>query len=747
MCAASLTDAADNHLNIIQGHKVGVSLSGRSSCLNRNRLCDAVCVLALVVLTSCGGGGGGGGDSTQPVLFTGVYLSETQTEVAVGFPNSEAGRLERLRVASMHQRGGTGIGQIVGVFESGVDLDHPDLTGQFQYICSMGHCNGQGGSHDDGRPSLDRTDFQSPLEDTDGHGTVVNGMIAARRNNMGVYGIAYEAKIASYGNSTPVPWDAGCSPHLDCNNLGHDWGSIFDQQTARGVDWMRSLNIRTINNSWTRTGPWRPGSAPTTDFLNDIMSQSIPAWQRFVNAGGVVVFAASNNGPQYSPDIEPALPHYFSALQPGWLAVGALGEDGRIAPYSQRCGIAADWCIMAPGEVITTELGGFWKITGGTSLAAPYVTASLAALKSLFPSLTYHQIRTRILATADKTGIYSNTQLYGQGRLNLDAASRPVGGVSLAVGTQTNGPVLPVRGAGLTLPDRFAQHPLADQPLLLLDGFQRAPFFVKLTGFIRPRPAYLSFSDLTLPDNKPDQKDRAAIHSWQNNKGYTAFGKGSDLISSFQQMSPRGLPLTRYHLSEQAAGLTVGTERWQFVAAHDSPTSALSGYGLSSAALSAYFATGLTLSSDIPALQDSRLALALSSGLRHPLGWAGTGAFEVEGQNVELGWGQAVQFNDRLSFDLTGRLTHLNPGNGPLLNFDKMLLMAADLSADFNLYEQTKARITFGREQPVSSANAHLRTAQAVSEDGRIISAQTRFSTAELATFDRLSLGLRHFTH
>lgn len=132
MYAASLTDAADDDPGIIQGIIVSIGVSGRSSCLNRNRLCDAVCVLALVVLTSCGGGG----DSTQPVLFTGVYLSETETEVAVGFPNSEAGRLVRLRVADLPQRGGTGRGQIVGVFDSGVDPDHPDLTGQFQYICT-----------------------------------------------------------------------------------------------------------------------------------------------------------------------------------------------------------------------------------------------------------------------------------------------------------------------------------------------------------------------------------------------------------------------------------------------------------------------------------------------------------------------------------------------------------------------------------------------------------------------------------
>lgn len=434
-------------------------------------------------------------------------------------------------------------------------------------------------------------------------------------------------------------------------------------------------------------------------------------------------------------------------MKQGWLAVAALAQDGQIAPFSQRCGVAADWCISAPGEVVTGSVDGKWTFAGGTSFAAPYVTGSLAALKSLFPSLTCQQLRTRILVTADKTGVYADSQLYGQGRLNLYAASRPVGQTSLAVGTKTNGPVLPVRGAGLVLPGRFALQPVADRRLLVLDEFQRAPFFVKLNSFIRSRPAYLSFSDLSFPDSGPAKGIRASLHSWQNDQGYAAFGKGPELISGFQRMSPQGLPLTSYHLSEQAAGLTAGTSRWQFVAAHDSKRPALSGYGLSSTAPSAYFATGMTLSSKLPALHDSRLALALSSGLRHPLGWAGTGAFEMEGQAIELGWGQLVSVSNSLSFHLTGRLAHLNPESGPLLSFDKVLLMAADLSADMTVAEQTKARITFGREQPVSSAAAHLRAAQAVSSDGRITSSQIRFSTAELVTFDRFSLGLRHFTH
>lgn len=207
--------------------------------------------MGLVLLTSCGGGGA----SRLPVTLSGGYLLEADAEVVVGFPFASTGTLERQRVATLHQRGGTGKGQIVGVFDSGVELGHPDLAGQFQYICSMGHCNGQGGSHDDGQPGLDRMDYQSPLEDTDGHGTAVNGVIAARRNGVGTFGIAYEAKIASYGNTAPVPWDEGCGLYEGCNSIEHAWGSVFDQQIARGVDWMRSLNVQIINNSWTRTGP------------------------------------------------------------------------------------------------------------------------------------------------------------------------------------------------------------------------------------------------------------------------------------------------------------------------------------------------------------------------------------------------------------------------------------------------------------------------------------------------------------
>lgn len=92
-------------------------------------------------------------------------------ERVVGFPalfqdqhpeEEREAEAEARRVTVMHERGGTGQGQVVGTIESGANLEHPDLREKFAHICAMGRC-------DDGRPN--RSDH-SPLHDTNGHGTV-----------------------------------------------------------------------------------------------------------------------------------------------------------------------------------------------------------------------------------------------------------------------------------------------------------------------------------------------------------------------------------------------------------------------------------------------------------------------------------------------------------------------------------------------------------------------------------------------
>ena len=153
------------------------------------------------------------------------------------------------------------------------------------------------------------------------------------------------------------------------------------------------------------------------------MPDTLTAFAAYVRADGVAVWAAGN-GDSLHPSVEGMLPRYFPDLEPGWLAVVGLGRDGRIGFYSHWCGDAGDWCIAAPGELVTTHRDGRWTFAGGTSIAAPYVAAGLAALKSMFPHLTYHQIRACILDTADSSPPYDNRSIYGRGRLDLDAASR-----------------------------------------------------------------------------------------------------------------------------------------------------------------------------------------------------------------------------------------------------------------------------------------------------------------------------------
>ena len=327
------------------------------------------------------------------------------------------------RVRSMHERGGTGKGQLVGTVESGANHDHPDLTEKFPHTCALGHC-------DDGRPN--RPDH-SPLLDTDDHGTIVNGIIAARKNGSGVYGVAYEARIASFGNSATTyhPWGNDCDAGDDCppgiSEKRHQWSALFDQEIARGIDWMRSLDVRVTNFSWGRTYEWSPEKETrfglTVDSVRGIMPKTLPAFDAYVRADGVAVWAAGN-GDSLHPAVEGMLPRYFPDLEKGWLVAVGLGTDGRIGFFSHYCGAAAAWCIAAPGEVVTTHRDGRWISTGGTSIAAPYLAAALAALKSMYPDLTYHQIRACILETADKSPPYDAQWIYGQGRLDLDAASQ-----------------------------------------------------------------------------------------------------------------------------------------------------------------------------------------------------------------------------------------------------------------------------------------------------------------------------------
>ena len=730
-----------------------------------------VCGLAasLLALAACGGRGGPGGDRPggqppPPPEPPGEEGFVPDREIVVGFPalliggsrdEEREARAEAGRVSAMHARGGTGRGEIVGTMESGAHPDHPDLTGQFAHVCAMDRC-------DDGRPGLERSDH-SPLNDTDGHGTVVNGVVAAKRNGIGVYGVAHEARIASYGNThtTVYPWGNRCPSDVVCppgvDEREHQWGPEFDRQTARGIDWMRSLGVGAVNNSWTRTWPWARERGVTAATIRGIMPETLPAFERYVPAGGVAVWAAGN-GRSFHPAEEAVLPLYFPELEKGWLTVVGVDGDGRISRASWRCGIAAEWCLAAPMVLVTTDRNGRWNVAGGTSIAAPYVTASLAALKSMFPNLSYHDVRARILATADRSGRYADAGTYGRGRLDLDAASRPVGGTNFALGGLATGPVVSTSGARAVLPGVAIGQYLSGRTIVVLDGWQRAPFEVPLDIFAAPRGAYLSMDDLSFaprfhrreqPDGRVTLTANAGgtwAHALSEGRAFLATGRGAGVVSSLARLAGTPLVAGDYRMSGEAAGIAAGfageSGRWQAVAASGGAGPDNPGFGISSWNPETVLAASFVPHAGAGAADAGAFGVSFASELKRPMGWGGSGALALEGDSFALDWWRSIMDRGTVRLDLTSRLTHLAVRDRPLLRFDDALLASADLKVSFEPRPSVTVEASIGVERPVAAAEGRIRAAAGVDQSGRIARRDIAIDGRDLLSFDRTRLSV-----
>ena len=172
---------------------------------------------------------------------------------------------------------------------------------------------------------------------------------------------------------------------------------------------------------------------------------------------------------------------HFPELRETTVAVVAIRPDGEIADFSNRCGIAAEYCLAAPGDGVRFSYfgpGGDGEAVrgvaegGGTSFAAPMVTGGLAVMKQYFRGqLSNTDLLARLLETADRSGIYAEAAVYGRGLMNLGAATSPVGAQMVAMGDRVESAGIVLDGSTLQLGSAFG-----DALAPALEGQQIAAF-------------------------------------------------------------------------------------------------------------------------------------------------------------------------------------------------------------------------------------------------------------------------------
>lgn len=374
--------------------------------------------------------------------------------------------LGAIGVNSLYSGGYTGDGVTVGVVDGGIDSDFSEFAGR---IASGGQ-NFIGGR--------DSTNVEDST--LGGHGTHVSGIIAANRDGYGMHGVAYEATI--------LPLRI-----FETDETG-DY-AVTTSELASAINYGVTQGVKVFNGSYGYTAQDVDVAAAEVEF---------DAYEAAVNAGAILVFAAGNDSwadpamPAAVPYIKPAndaaaaTAHIYtnntnakdySALAAQLLSVVSVDQSGVISSFSNRCGVAAAWCLAAPGGAIySTYPEHTYASLDGTSMAAPHVAGAIALLIEKYPSLTPAQIVTRVLTTATKTGVYADSSVYGQGMLNLTAASAFVATPTVLTGNSVAGPSFTLAQSQVSLGSAFGDglsRALANKTMTVVDSFDGATFTMK----------------------------------------------------------------------------------------------------------------------------------------------------------------------------------------------------------------------------------------------------------------------------
>ena len=276
----------------------------------------------------------------------------------------------------------TGKGVVVGMLDTGIVTNHPDLKGKLLRFKNFSPA----------QDTLPKDEF--------GHGTHVAGTINGGATSGLAIGVAPEAQMI-------------VGRIFDRN------GSSTKEDILKAMQWMAdpdenpATNDRpvAVNNSWGDDEAYRD-----RDPQDDPFCKVVDSW---VALGIVPVFTAGNTGPRDETINTPG-------ACPNSLTVGATEMYDR-SPHFSSSGpttwktvkiIKPD--VVAPGVDIKSagRFGDYEKMSG-TSMAAPHVTGALALLFQAYPQLTVDQAVKAMAAGVKDLGTPGKDNTFGSGRIDI----------------------------------------------------------------------------------------------------------------------------------------------------------------------------------------------------------------------------------------------------------------------------------------------------------------------------------------
>jgi subtilisin family serine protease len=282
-------------------------------------------------------------------------------------------------------------GIVVAVLDTGIHLEHPDLRSVLW--TNMGEIPANG-VDDDGNGKADdvhgwhfyqncNTGACVPqengiLQDDNGHGTHVAGIIAAQAGNgIGIAGVSWGAQAMTV-------------------KVLDQYGDGYYSDVAAGMIYAADNGAKVINLSL--------GGAESSQLLQDAINYAH-------HQGVLIVAAAGNDGGNV----------LYPAACDHVMAVAASDRDDQRAGFSNY-GPQVD--IAAPGDGILSTwpwLDGYYH-KRGTSMAAAHVSGAAALLWSWRPDFSNAQIEHRLASQADDVNVESDRgydPYLGWGRLNV----------------------------------------------------------------------------------------------------------------------------------------------------------------------------------------------------------------------------------------------------------------------------------------------------------------------------------------